>query len=108
MYFETGADSLRGILSPGAYYFWGGLSPGHIVLEAYCLGAYCLRGTLSPGRIILEHIVSGRIVSGHHVPPPNFSSLAGILVPEKFMVAWVWVGGCQVATMSNLNTRVLL
>ena len=53
MYFETGADSLLGILSPGAYYLRGGLSPGHIVLEAYCLlgrivsgadylGAHCL------------------------------------------------------------------
>ena len=33
---------------------------------------------------------------------PNFSSLAGLEVPEKF-VGGVVVGGFQVATMSNLN-----
>ena len=96
MYFETGADCLRGMmspgnivsghvvsgagclrgmLSPGAGCLRGRLSPGRIVSGADCLGAYCLRGTLSPGRIVLGHIVSGhivsgRIVSGHHVPPP--------------------------------------
>ena len=69
MYFETGVDCLRGILSPGAYYLRGGLSPGHIVSpgayhlrdglslghivsEAYCLGAGCLQGGLSPGQIV--------------------------------------------------------
>ena len=31
---------------------------------------------------------------------PNFSSLAGLEVPEKFGVVW---GGFQVTTMSNLN-----
>ena len=36
---------------------------------------------------------------------PNFSSLAGLEVPEKFMVGW-W-GGFQVATMSN-PTKLLL
>ena len=82
MYFDTGADSLRGILSPWAYYLRGGLSPGHIVLEAYCLGAGCLRGRLSPGhivfrgglspgRIISGQIVLGHIVSGQHVPQPK-------------------------------------
>ena len=65
MYFETGADSLRGILSPGAYYLRGGLSPGHIVLDAYCLGAGCLRGRLSPGRVVSgAYCLLGRIVSG--------------------------------------------
>ena len=32
---------------------------------------------------------------------PNFSSLAGLEVPEKFGVGGV--GGFQVATVSNLN-----
>ena len=32
----------------------------------------------------------------------NFSSLAGLEVPEKFIVGW-GVGGFQVATLSNLN-----
>ena len=36
---------------------------------------------------------------------PNFSSLAGLEVPEKFGV--VWVGGFQVSTMSN-PTKLLL
>ena len=92
MYFETGADCLRGMMSPGnivsghvvsgADWLWGMLSPGAVCLRgrlspgwivsgADCLGAYCLRGTLSLGRIVLGHIVSGRIVSGNHVPPPN-------------------------------------
>ena len=41
---------------------------------------------------------------------PNFSSLAGLEVPEKFMVVgWGGVGwgGFQVATMSN-PTKLLL
>ena len=41
---------------------------------------------------------------------PNFSSLAGLEVPEKFGVVWVggvgW-GGFQVSTMSN-PTKLLL
>ena len=39
---------------------------------------------------------------------PNFSSLAGLEVPERFMVGW-WggVGGFQVITMSN-PTKLLL
>ena len=40
---------------------------------------------------------------------PNFSSLAGLEVPEKFGVGWggvVW-GGFQVITMSN-PTKLLL
>ena len=39
---------------------------------------------------------------------PNFSSLAGLEVPEKFVVVvgW-WVGGEHVATMSN-PTKLLL
>ena len=32
---------------------------------------------------------------------PNFSSLAGLEVPEKFVVGWS--GGEHVATVSNLN-----
>ena len=36
---------------------------------------------------------------------PNFSSLAGLEVTEKFGVAWV--GGFQVSTMSN-PTKLLL
>ena len=40
---------------------------------------------------------------------PNFSSLAGLEVPEKFGVAWGGVGwgGFQVSTMSN-PTKLLL
>ena len=38
---------------------------------------------------------------------PNFSSLAGLEVPEKFGVAWRGVGGFQVSTMSN-PTKLLL
>ena len=38
---------------------------------------------------------------------PNFSSLAGLEVPEKFMVGWGGWGGFQVATMSN-PTKLLL
>ena len=43
---------------------------------------------------------------------PNFSSLAGLEVPEKFMVGWGGVGGVgsggfQVSTMSN-PTKLLL
>ena len=52
----TGAGCLRGMFSPG-------VSPRHIVS----------RGALSPKWIIsvvLRHIVSGQIVSRHHVPPP--------------------------------------
>ena len=37
---------------------------------------------------------------------PNFSSLAGLEVPEKFMVVG-GVGGFQVSTMSN-PTKLLL
>ena len=37
---------------------------------------------------------------------PNFSSLAGVEVPEKFMVV-AWVGGFQVSTESN-PTKLLL
>ena len=33
---------------------------------------------------------------------PNFSSLAGLEVPEKFVVV-EWWGGERVSTMSNLN-----
>ena len=84
MYFETGADSLRGILSPGAYYLRGGLSPGHIVLEAYCLGAGCLRGGSSPGQFVSgAHILRGILsfaldylgALGHNVPPPESPTL---------------------------------
>ena len=57
MYFETGADSLRGILSPGAYHLRGGLSLGHIVSGAYCL----------PGRIVSGQIISWRIVLGQAI-----------------------------------------
>ena len=33
---------------------------------------------------------------------PNFSSLAGLEVPEKFVVVgWWWGGGEHVSTMSN-------
>ena len=38
---------------------------------------------------------------------PNFSSLAGLEVTEKFGVAWVAWGGFQVATVSN-PTKLLL
>ena len=39
---------------------------------------------------------------------PNFSSLAGLEVPEKFGVVWVGgVVGFQVSTMSN-PTKLLL
>ena len=41
---------------------------------------------------------------------PNFSSLAGLEVPEKFGVGWGGVGGVggfQVSTMSN-PTKLLL
>ena len=37
---------------------------------------------------------------------PNFSSLAGLEVPEKFVVEVpevIWWDGFQVTTMSNLN-----
>ena len=35
---------------------------------------------------------------------PNFSSLAGLEVPEKFVVG----GGFQVATVSNSNTSCFI
>ena len=38
---------------------------------------------------------------------PNFSSLAGLEVTEKFMVGWGGGGGFQVSTMSN-PTKLLL
>ena len=38
---------------------------------------------------------------------PNFSSLAGLEVPEKFMVVGGGWGGFQVSTMSN-PTKLLL
>ena len=38
---------------------------------------------------------------------PNFSFLAGLEVPEKFVVVVVVVGGFQVATVSN-PTKLLL
>ena len=38
---------------------------------------------------------------------PNFSSLAGLEVPEKFVVVVVGWGGFQVATVSN-PTKLLL
>ena len=39
---------------------------------------------------------------------PNFSSLAGLEVPEKFGVVWVGgVGGFQVSTMSNPTKLIL-
>ena len=37
---------------------------------------------------------------------PNFSSLAGLEVPEKFVVGWWW-GGEHVSTKSN-PTKLLL
>ena len=37
----------------------------------------------------------------------NFSSLAGLEVPEKFMVGWGGGGGFQVATMSNAKKLLL-
>ena len=39
---------------------------------------------------------------------PNFSSLAGLEVTEKFVGGWVvWGGGFQVSTVSN-PTKLLL
>ena len=38
---------------------------------------------------------------------PNFSSLAGLEVPEKFVVVGWWWGGEHVGTMSN-PTKLLL
>ena len=38
---------------------------------------------------------------------PNFSSLAGLEVPEKFVGGGVVVGGFQVSTVSN-PTKLLL
>ena len=38
---------------------------------------------------------------------PNFSSLAGLEVPEKFVCGVVVVGGFQLATVSNLNASCL-
>ena len=67
MYFETGADSLRGILSLVAYYLWGGLSPGHIVLEAYCLRAGCLQGRLSLGHTVYGAVGLRGILSRGHI-----------------------------------------
>ena len=93
MYFETGADSLRGILSPGAYYLRGTLSWRHIVSGQVVSGVGCLRGGLSlghivsrgglslgriiSGHIVLGHIVSGHIVLGHYVPPPRNAQWKG-------------------------------
>ena len=34
---------------------------------------------------------------------PNFSSLAGLEVAEKFVVVGWWGGGVHVTTMSNSN-----
>ena len=36
---------------------------------------------------------------------PNFSSLAGLEVSERFVVGWWWVG--HLATLSNLNASCL-
>ena len=74
----------RGTLSLGAHYLRGGLSPGNIVFEAYCLGgilsqgglslrwilsrAFCLRAILGPGRIVSGRFISGQIVLGYIVP----------------------------------------
>ena len=38
---------------------------------------------------------------------PNFSSLAGLEVPEKFVGGGGWGGGFQVSTVSN-PTKLLL
>ena len=38
---------------------------------------------------------------------PNFSSVAGLEVAEKFVCSGVLVGGFQVATMSNLTASCL-
>ena len=38
---------------------------------------------------------------------PNFSSLAGLEVPEKFVVGWWWGGVEHVGTVSN-PTELLL
>ena len=38
---------------------------------------------------------------------PNFSSLAGLEVTEKFVGGWVGWGGFQVSTVSN-PTKLLL
>ena len=40
------------IVSKGILSSWGGLSPLHIVLEAYRLGAGSLRGRLSQGQVV--------------------------------------------------------
>ena len=34
---------------------------------------------------------------------PNFSSLAGVEVPKKFVVGWAGVGNTWLATVSNSN-----
>ena len=52
--------SLRHVLK-----FRGGLSPGHIVLEAYCLRAGCLRGRLYPGQVVsVAGCLRGRLSRG--------------------------------------------
>ena len=38
---------------------------------------------------------------------PNFSSLAGLEVTEKFVGGWCCGGEIQVATVSNLNASCL-
>ena len=80
MYFETGADCLRGMMSPGNIVSGRVVSGADYLRDLLSPGAGCLRGRFSPGRIVLGrivsgHIVSGRIVSGHHVPPPSLQNL---------------------------------
>ena len=87
-HYLPGKIASRGLLSSLAHYLSGELSPGHIVLEAYCLGVGYLWGMLTSGRfnsgilstgshchgadyverIVLGQIVSLQVVLGHHVP----------------------------------------
>ena len=39
--------------------------------------------------------------------PPNFSSLAGLEVAEKFVVVGGWGGGVHLTTMSNSNVSYI-
>ena len=101
MYFETGADSLQGILSPGAYCLLG-----HVI-SAACY----LRGTLSWRHIVSGHFVPGWVVSGACclfgiLPLGNIiwraCYLWGILSPRAY-----WLPGHIVSGANYLGAIVL-
>ena len=98
MYFETGADCLWGMMSPG------NIVSGHVVSGACCLpgqvvsGTDSLRGRLSRGILSPGHIASGADCLGAHclgAPCPstrNFESMSCSKQCDKidyyFIIIW--------------------